>query len=48
MESEFNNRRSQVAQSKHIRLHLDEIGILDQLDVLMRKILPKQAVTPNN
>ena len=48
MESEFNNLRSQVAQSRQIRLHLNEIGILDQLDVLVRKILPKQSVTPSN
>ena len=47
MESGFNNRRSQVAQSKHIRLHLDKAGVLDQLDVLVRKILPEQAVTSN-
>ena len=47
MESGFNNRRGQVAQSKQIRLHLDEAGVLDQLDVLVRKILPEQAVTPS-
>ena len=47
MESGFNNRRGQVAQSKQIRLHLDEAGVLDQLDILVRKILPEQAVTPS-
>ena len=47
MESGFNNRCSQVAQSKHIRLHLDKAGVLDQLDVLVQKILPEQAVTPS-
>ena len=47
VESGIHNRRGQVAQSKQIRLHLNEIGILDQLDVLVRKILPEQTVTPS-